>query len=102
MTIYQAQNRTGKHVAYLLGALAFSATMGAFAETTPAPANEFATHAELGLMQGFPPSEEKRVDRSNALFGVPYNRWSYQNMRSLLPHGQYSDSQSAGDHQQKD
>ena len=23
--------------------------------------------------------------RSNALFGVPYNRWSYQNMRSLYP-----------------
>ena len=47
--------------------------------------NEFATHAELGLMQGFPPPEDKRVDRSNALFGVPYNRWSYQNMRSLYP-----------------
>lgn len=47
--------------------------------------NEFATHAELGLMQGFPPPAELRVDRSNALFGVPYNRWSYQNMRSLYP-----------------
>ena len=47
--------------------------------------NEFATHAELGLMQGFPPPQELRVDRSNALFGVPYNRWSYQNMRSLYP-----------------
>ena len=47
--------------------------------------NEFATYAELGLMQGFPPPEDKRVDRSNALFGVPYNRWSYQNMRSLYP-----------------
>ena len=50
-----------------------------------ASANEFATHAELGLMQGFPPPEDKRVDRSNALFGVPFNRWSYQNMRSLYP-----------------
>jgi len=47
--------------------------------------NAFATHAELGLMQGFPPPKELRVDRSNALFGVPYNRWSYQNMRSLYP-----------------
>ncbi len=47
--------------------------------------DEFATHAELGLMQGFPPPEGKRVDRSNALFGVPYNRWSYQNMRTLYP-----------------
>lgn len=47
--------------------------------------NEFATHAALGLMQGFPPAEDKRVNRSNALFGVPYNRWSYQKMRSLYP-----------------
>lgn len=50
-----------------------------------AAGNEFATHAELGLMQGFPPPQDLRVDRSNALFGVPYNRWSYQNMRSLYP-----------------
>ncbi len=47
--------------------------------------NPYATAEELGLMQGFPPSPERRVDRTNALFGVPYNRWSYQNMRTLYP-----------------
>ncbi|WP_428526089.1 serine hydrolase domain-containing protein [Roseibium sp.] len=45
----------------------------------------YATHHELGLMQGFPPPEDKRVNRSNGLLGVPYNRWSYQNMRTLFP-----------------
>ena len=47
--------------------------------------DDYATADELGLMQGFPPSPEKRVDRSNALFGTPYNRWSYLHMRQLYP-----------------
>ena len=47
--------------------------------------NPYATHHELGLMQGFPPPADKRVSRDNALFGVPYNRWSYQNMRQFYP-----------------
>ncbi len=33
--------------------------------------NPYATHNELGLMQGFPPPADKRVTRNNALFGVP-------------------------------
>jgi len=71
--------------------LLFSAITAGFGATIAASSavaaeNEFATHAEQGIMQGFPPPpEEKRVDRSNALLGVPYNRWSYQNMRSLYP-----------------
>ena len=74
----------------LVRALFFWAiAMGVGTATAASPAaaakNEFATHAELGLMQGFPPPADKRVDRSNALFGIPYNRWSYQNMRSLYP-----------------
>lgn len=48
-------------------------------------ANEFATASELGLMQGFPPTAEKMVDKSNALFTPPFNRWSYLNMRSIYP-----------------
>lgn len=36
-------------------------------------------------MQGFPPPPDKQVNRLNALWGVPHNRWSYQNMRRLLP-----------------
>ncbi len=66
---------------------AITVGFGAAIATSSAAAaeNEFATHAELGLMQGFPPPADKRVDKTNALFGVPYNRWSYQNMRSLYP-----------------
>ena len=45
----------------------------------------FATAAELGLMEGFPPPPDKRVDRTNALFSPPYNRWSYLNMRTIYP-----------------
>ena len=47
--------------------------------------NEYATTEALGLMRGFPPPPDKRVDQSNAIFGVPYNRWSYQNMRRMYP-----------------
>ncbi len=43
------------------------------------------THHEHGLMQGFPPPPEKQVNRLNGLWGVPHNRWAYQNMRRLLP-----------------
>ena len=38
--------------------------------------NEYATTEALGLMRGFPPPPDKRVDQSNAIFGVPHNRWS--------------------------
>lgn len=47
--------------------------------------NPYATHHELGLMQGFPPPDDKLVTRDTALFGVPQNRWSYQNMRYFFP-----------------
>mgnify|MGYP002629527482 CR=1 FL=1 len=36
-------------------------------------------------MEGFPPPPDKRVNRSNALMMAPYNRWSYQHMRSVFP-----------------
>lgn len=45
----------------------------------------FATAHELGLMEGFPPPPEKRVNRSNALMKPPFNRWSYQHMRTIYP-----------------
>ena len=47
--------------------------------------DEYATAAELGLMQGFPPPQDKRVNRSNAIIGAPHNRWSYQHMRRVYP-----------------
>ena len=36
------------------------------------------TAGDLGLMSGFPPLPEQRVDHANQLHG-PYNRWSFQN-----------------------
>ena len=47
--------------------------------------NPFASAAELGLMQGFPPPPDKRVTRGNALLTPPFNRWSYQHMRMIYP-----------------
>lgn len=44
-----------------------------------------ATHLELGLMQGFPPPAEKRVDRFNGVWEPAYNRWAYQHMRRIWP-----------------
>ncbi|TCL00307.1 hypothetical protein BXY66_2948 [Shimia isoporae] len=58
---------------------------------------EYATHHELGLMQGFPPAPEAQVTRDNALFGVPQNRWSYQNMRSFFPSADIAAAQYAID-----
>lgn len=39
---------------------------------------------EMGIMQGFPPPPEKRPTLSNWDL-APFNRWSFQNMRSLFP-----------------
>jgi len=47
--------------------------------------SKYASHHELRIMKGFPPPPDKRVTRKDALFGVPGNRWSYQNMRKLMP-----------------
>lgn len=47
--------------------------------------NQYASAAELQLMEGFPPSPDKRVSRANALLNAPYNRWSYLNMRMIYP-----------------
>jgi len=42
------------------------------------------TARQLGLMQGFPPAEDKMVTHENQLLG-PYNRWSFQNELALNP-----------------
>ncbi len=47
--------------------------------------DSYATARELGLMQGFPPPPEKRVNRTNGFMTAPYNRWAYLNMRMLFP-----------------
>jgi CubicO group peptidase (beta-lactamase class C family) len=40
--------------------------------------------SEAGLMKGFPPPEDRQVTRTNMLY-APYNRWSYQHIRELVP-----------------
>jgi len=42
------------------------------------------TAAELGIMAGFPPALDKRVSLANWDL-PPFNRWSFQNVRSVLP-----------------
>lgn len=43
-----------------------------------------ATAAELGIMQGYPPPPDKRTTLVN-WDSPPFNRWSFQNVRSILP-----------------
>jgi hypothetical protein len=71
----------------LLSIAVFLVTQAHSSDSTSADFKDarYATSAEIGLMLGFPPPVDKRVDQSNAIFGVPYNRWSYQNMRRLYP-----------------
>lgn len=45
----------------------------------------YATAQERGLMQGFPPPPDKRVDRTNAMMVPPFNRWAYLHMRTVYP-----------------
>lgn len=45
---------------------------------------EYKSYEDLGIMMGNPPSSEKQVTKANWLL-PPYNRWSYQNMRKILP-----------------
>ena len=42
------------------------------------------TAAELGIMAGFPPPLDKRATLANWDL-PPFNRWSFQNVRSILP-----------------
>ena len=81
MNSVQYRNRLVKTI----GASIFSAGIAMLGFDAPVAAAEFATAAELGLMEGFPPPTDKRVDRSNALFTPPFNRWSYLNIRSVYP-----------------
>lgn len=50
-----------------------------------AEAPNYSTAPELGLMVGFPPAEDKRVSKANALFVPPYNRYGYLHMRNFFP-----------------
>ncbi len=43
-----------------------------------------ASAADLGIMAGFPPAADKRITLENWDL-PPFNRWSFQNIRSILP-----------------
>ena len=43
-----------------------------------------ASAADLGIMAGFPPLADKRITLEN-WDSPPFNRWSFQNIRSILP-----------------
>lgn len=68
-----------------IGVSILSAGLALLAFDAPALADDYATAAELGLMEGFPPPPDKQVDSSNALMTPPFNRWAYQNMRTIYP-----------------
>lgn len=78
-------NNSQQNIKGLKGALVFFASMVLLLCNHAALADKYADAAELKLMQGFPPPADKRVDKSNALFTPPFNRWSYLNMRSVYP-----------------
>ena len=63
-----------------------SAALAALLAAPVCAAAEFklVTAAELGLMQGFPVPQDKRVTRDNFML-YPYSRWAFQNMRELQP-----------------
>ncbi|MCZ4353478.1 serine hydrolase [Roseovarius aestuarii] len=54
------------------------------AAPTPTRATSPRTARDLGIMQGFPPPPEKRPSKENWDL-APFNRWSFQNMRTLFP-----------------
>jgi len=53
-------------------------------QTTLPPRPAPKTARQLGIMQGFPPPPEKRPTLENWDL-PPFNRWSFQNVRSLIP-----------------
>jgi CubicO group peptidase (beta-lactamase class C family) len=53
-------------------------------ETEKAVMTRPPTAHELGLMEGFPPPADKRPTLYNWDLG-PFNRWSFQNVRSIVP-----------------
>ena len=72
-------------LALLLSMIALVKAQAADPINAEAIPSQYATAEDLGLMQGFPPPPDQRVDASNGIFGVPYNRWSYQHMRRIYP-----------------
>ena len=69
--------------AFVAATILLASTSIASAEAHTAP--DYSSAQELGLMVGFPPAKDKMVNKSNALFAAPYNRYGYLHMRSFYP-----------------
>lgn len=83
--------------AFLAVFLAGSTSLYASSYATPEAKDlDYSSAQALKLMQGFPPAADKRVDKSNAIFTPPYNRWSYQNMRTVYPTAEIKNAKVAG------
>lgn len=53
--------------------------------TAVAAEDKYASAKEMKLMEGFPPPQDKRVTKKNAMLTAPFNRWSYLHMRNFYP-----------------
>jgi len=87
MTTFLPNNLEFKRLAgvHLVFVTIVSLGLLGFSNIALAEADKYANATELKLMEGFPPPPDRRVNRSNALFAAPYNRWSYLNMRMVYP-----------------
>jgi len=85
--IMSFQLRSKHLTAYAWGISSVAVALASLAFASPASAqdNKYATAAELGLMQGFPPPPDKQVTKATALQTAPFIRWSYQHMRMFFP-----------------
>lgn len=70
--------------AVLCSTLALSATLNAHAQAPQLPPPETVKLDALGLMAGFPPAPDKRVDLSNS-YKYPQMRWALQHLREMQP-----------------
>jgi len=75
----------GGHAVRAIGPGSLLAVLVLIGTGGPGEAQDYATAAELKLMEGFPPPPGKRVTRANALLTPPFNRWSYLHMRMIYP-----------------
>ena len=74
-------------------AIALASPSVVSAESKKAP--DYSSAPELGLMVGFPPPEDKRVSKANALFVAPYNRYGYLHMRNFFPTAKITHAKTA-------
>ncbi|HBY35432.1 MAG TPA: 6-aminohexanoate hydrolase, partial [Delftia acidovorans] len=80
--------RRSRHAMALLALLALLPGWGAAQAQAPAapalPPPDSVRLEQLGLMQGFPPAADKRVDVSNG-YRYPQLRWVVQHLREIQP-----------------